>query len=149
MPDRAPDITSRVLKAAVIGVTNYIVWILVPQLLASRLTGIGDIPLTSNLIITAGVIITGLQVLGALTSGGALAAIFTGGSYVTSAYYLYLATNGGVLRFTVQGITAEISFVTLLMLLMLPSLFNALRVWITYLLEVSEGAHPLEDEVRG
>jgi len=129
----------RVIRAALTLITNVVVWVLVPNLLSGFVTS--SIPTTSfttTLVITFGIVITALQTLGALTEGMTLSIPFNSASYVASAYYIYIAADKGNLSLAYQGIRIQIVFPLLLFLLMLPSLFNVVRIPITFLLEMSE-----------
>jgi len=126
-------------RAAFILASNAVVWILIPNFLSNAITSyVPTTSLTSSLVITYGIVVTALQTLGALTRGMAISIPFNSASYIASAYYIYVAADKGVLALSYSGIEIRISFPLLLFLLMLPSLFNAVRVPITYLLEESE-----------
>lgn len=94
-----------------------------------------------------GAVITGLQVLGALTEGMAVSVPFVSGSYVVSAYYIWVATSGGNLPLSAAGLAVVLSFRPIVFLLMLPSLFGALRAPLTFLLEESEVARAFPNEL--
>ncbi len=137
------------MKAALVLVVNSVLWILLPTIIGQYLArALPSSPLAVPTFIYAfGVVITGLQVLGALTEGMALSIPFTSGSYFVSAYYIWAATGGGNLPLTAEGISILLAFRPIVFLLMLPSLFSAVRVPITFLLEQSEVARPAPDEL--
>ena len=138
----------RVLRALVLLVINTVLWILVPSLISSEIVSLlPSTPLASlSFIYAFGAMITGLQVLGALTEGMVVSVPFFSGSYVASAYYLWVAGEGGVLSTNVQGLQLTIEFRLLLFLLVLASLFNAARAPLYFLLHQSEVSRPAPDE---
>ncbi len=139
----------RVLKASFVLVLNVVLWILLPTILASYISqALPSSPLTVPVFIYAfGAAITGLQVLGALTGGMALSVPFISGSYLVSAYYIWVATDGGNLPLAAAGVSIVLAFRPLVFLVMLPSLFGAIRTPLTFLLEESEVARPATDEL--
>lgn len=128
----------RISKAAMTVILNIVVWILIPYLLSSRLSGLALPAFTSTFVITYGLIVTMLQAAGAVTEGMGLSVPFNSGSYIASAYYILVATNGGVLNMAVRGLTIELDFQLVVGLMVLASLFNAVRIPIAYLLEQTE-----------
>lgn len=140
----------RISHAASTALFNVILWILIPSILISQLSGAlpaSPIPLNTSFVYAFGITITVLQVLAILTMGMALSAPFKSGSYIAEAYYIWAAVNGGSLAFSVQGIGIGLAFQPLLFLLMLLPLFNAVRAPMTYLLEQSEASAAASDAV--
>ena len=139
----------RVFRAALLLVLNAVLWILIPTLISSEVRSVlPSTPIGSLAFIYAfGAIITGLQVLGALTEGRALSVPFVSGSYVASAYYVWVAAEGGLLSTDVRGLHFTFEFRLLLFLLVLSSLFNAARAPLTFLLHQSEAARPASDDL--
>ena len=136
----------RVWRAALVLVTNALLWFGVGNFLSSSITGsIPTTTFTSTLVLTYGIIITSLQTLGALTEGMALSVPFNSASYIASAYFTYLALDGGKLSIAVQGLRIQLVFPLLLFLLMLPSLVNVVRIPLTYLLEGSEAGREAKE----
>jgi hypothetical protein len=146
MAEKVP-LRRRVFHAAYLLVVNVIVWVLIPSVVSSALGGIlKTLPLASlTFIYEFGALITGLQVLGALTEGRAVSAVFSSGSFVAAAYYIWAAGGGGTLSFPVSGLTLTLDFKTLLFLLVLPSLVGAIRAPLTFLLDQSEAGQPARD----
>ena len=135
-----------VWRAALVLITNVLIWFVVGNLLSSLITGsIPTTSFTSSLVLTYGIIITALQTLGALTEGMALSVPINSASYIASAYFTYLALDGGKLSVAVRGLRIELVFPVLLFLLMLPSLVNVVRIPLTYLLEGSEAGREAKD----
>ncbi len=136
----------RVSRASLVLITNVFIWFVIGNLLSSLITG--SIPTTSftnSLVLTYGIVITALQTLGALTEGMALSVPFNSASYIASAYFTYLALDGGKLSIAVRGLRIELVFPLLLFLLMLPSLINVVRIPLIYLLEGSEAGREAKD----
>ncbi|HMD79295.1 MAG TPA: hypothetical protein VKF39_04850, partial [Nitrososphaerales archaeon] len=92
-------------------------------------------------------VITGLQVLGALTEGMIISVPFESGGYLAVAIYIYLAVDGGILALTTSGLGFVFSFQPLIFLLVLPPLYGALRTPVTYLMDYHEAARPSPDTV--
>jgi len=138
-----------VAKAALVFVVNAALWILLPGLLGQYLSrALPSTPLAiPTFVYTFGAAITGLLVLGALTEGMATSIPFTSGAYFVQAYYIWTATNGGNIAVSASGTSILLTFVPLVTLLMLPSLFSAIRGPLTFLLEDSEVARQAPDEV--
>jgi hypothetical protein len=145
--ERVP-LRRRVPKAAFSLVGNVIVWILLPSFISSYLAAsLPSIPLANlSFIYAFGAVITGLQVLGALTEGMAVSVPFVAGSYLVSAYYIWAATDGGMIPVSAAGVSIILSFRPLVFLLMVPSLFNAVKAPVTFLLEGNEVTRPSPDE---
>jgi hypothetical protein len=140
----------RVTRAMMFGLLNIILWIFIPTILFQYLTSISpgvSTPLTPTLIYTFGAVITGLQVLGALTEGMIISVPFESGGYLAIAVYIYMAFDGGILALTANGFGFALSFQPLIFLLVLPPLYGALRTPVTYLMEYHEAARPSPDTV--
>jgi hypothetical protein len=145
-----PGLSSRLASAALALAVNLLFWFIVPYyLLGSLEQSSSGIPLTYGLIYVFGATITAIEVVAALTKGTAVATIFNAGGSLATAFYIYLSTGGGDLSITSSGVTVDLSFPVLLTLILLPPMFNALRLGISYLLDESEGSRPMLDEVRG
>jgi hypothetical protein len=140
----------RVTRAMMLGLLNVILWIFIPTILFQYLASISpgvSIPLTPTLIYTFGAVITGLQVLGALTEGMIISVPFESGGYLATAVYIYMAVDGGILALTASGLGFVFSFQPLIFLLVLPPLYAALRTPVMYLMEYHEAARPSPDTV--
>ena len=136
----------RVWRAALVLITNVFLWFVIGNLLSSLIAGsIPTTSFTSSLVLTYGIVITALQTLGALTEGMALSVPFNSASYIASAYFTYLALDGGKLSVAVQGLRIQLVFPLLLFMLMLPSLINVVRIPLIYLLEGSEAGREAKD----
>jgi hypothetical protein len=140
-------LTHRIFRAALILVANLVFWILIPIALGGLLSKEStSTPLsTPSFVYAFGAAITALQVLAALTQGMAVSVPFNTGSYLTEAYYIWAATDGGKLAISAGGLDVSFGFAPLVYLLMLPLLFNAVRFPVTFLLEQSEVARPFSD----
>jgi hypothetical protein len=104
------------------------------------------IPLANlTYIVAAGSTITALLVIGAMTDGSAVSVPFVSGGNLAAALYVWYAVDGGTLSLSSSGFTITMVFGTLLFLLILPALFNAVRTPIEFLLERSEAAREAKD----
>lgn len=126
---------------------NLTLWIIIPSLISSLLTqGFPTLPLANlRFILTFGIIITGLQVLGAITDGMAISVPFVSGAHLASAFYIWELVAGGTLSLSAEGVSVTLSLQTLLFLLVLPSLFGAVRAPVEFLMERSEAGLPARD----
>lgn len=145
---------SRVSRAALVAIMNILLWIVVPYFFYNQFSGlvassgsVGGLALSPDYIYTFGAIITGLEVIGSLTAGSAISVPFVSGGYLASAYYVYSIVSGGSLAVAASGLQFVFSFAPLLYLLILPSLFAALKQPITFLLDQSEAGRAASDEV--
>jgi hypothetical protein len=137
-----------VLHAVRVLLLNVLVWFVIPSYLFSLLQNSQtSLPVSTTLIFTFGTIITALQVLGALTEGMAVSVPFNSGSYIASAYYVWVVLDGGKLSFSAQGLSLTLNFPVLVFLFIVPLLFNVIRFPLTYLLEMSEAAKAAKDTV--
>lgn len=129
-------------------VINLISWVIVPSLILGAISGLSSsspLPITLTFIYAAGATITGLCVMGALTEGMALSVTFMTGSHLASAYYLYAVVNGGIIAFSAAGVSLSLDFQPLLFLILLPSLFSAVKAPLTYLAGGNEAVRPAPD----
>jgi len=143
--------TRRGFNVAYTVIVNAIVWIGIPLVISSEVAAVlPGIPLSNpDFIYAFGGAIVGLKVLGALTEGRALSAVFNSGSYIASAYYVWVAGGGGTVSFDVPasgvGLPTTLVFKTGLFLLVLPSLIGAIRPPLAFLLDQSEAGRPAKD----
>ena len=138
----------RIFRAVVQLVINLVSWVVIPSLIYSAISGLSSsspLPVNLTFIYAVGATITGLQVMGALTEGMALSVPFVTGSHFTSAYYLYAVVNGGIFAFSAAGVSLSLDFQPLLFLILLPSLFSAVRTPLAYLAEGHEAVKPASD----
>ena len=143
-----PSLASRVTKAALLVIINVVAWVVIPNILLNRLQpSYSGVPFSSTEVYGFGAAITALQALAALTERSGTATVFNAASYIAEAYYIYIACNGGFLTVT-SGVTVELSFPVVMLLLMVYPLFNFVKTALTYLLEESEGSRPMSDEIR-
>ena len=144
-------LTSRIFTATYTLVLNAVLWILIPAFISSEISSeFASIPLSNlGFIYAFGGIITGLHVLSALTNGKAFSAVFASGSYIATAFYVWLAVNGGQLAVTTgsagNAVTVTLIFKTALFLLILPSLVGAIRPPLEFLLDRSEAGQAARD----
>jgi hypothetical protein len=139
-------IPSAVVQLAV----NVVLWVVIPVYvlgLISELLPSSPLPITTTSIIAFGATITGLQFLGALTEGRAVSIPLETGSHIALAYYIYSAVDGGTIALSAAGRSLSLGFQPLLYLMVLPSLFSAVRVPLAYLTDEHEAARPASDSV--
>jgi hypothetical protein len=141
--ERVP-LKKRVSRGAYMFVLDLVAWVIVPAFISSYLAqNVPTVPLADlRFIYTFGAIIIGLQLLASLTEGMAFSAVFSSGSNLASAFYIWEAVNGGVLSVGAEGAHVTLEFTPLLFLLMLPSLFGAVRSPISFFLDRSEASRP-------
>ncbi len=142
----------RIYRGALVLVVNVLFWIVIPWFLygafSSLLVSPSTLPYISLASIYAfGAIITGLQVIRALTEGMGISVFFETGSYIAIAYYIYFVLNAGVISLSASGFGITLSFQPLLYLLILPALFGAVRAPLSYLSQEHEAARPSPDFV--
>jgi len=126
----------RIFSAAVALVVNVIFWIIIPYYLGVFL--VGKVPETPLIIPTFvyefGILFIILDVCAAFFQGKAIAVPFISGAALLSALYLWLITNGGALSVSTSGISLGLGFQLLVYVLILPSVWAAIRAPLSYFL---------------
>jgi len=135
MFSQKPSMRRRVLKAAGILAVNLFLWVVLPYYLGSFLAGIAPTsPITiPGFIYEFGFVITALQVSAALTQGTFPWVPFTMATYIVEALYLWLATDGGEIGVNFSGNTLSLEFRLILLILIIPPLWGAVRAPLSYL----------------
>jgi hypothetical protein len=125
----------RVLSALWALILNVILWIVIPYYLGIFLASrVPDTPLTiPNFVYEFGIMFIVLDVGAAFFQGMAVSVPFISGAALLTAVYLWLATNGGNLSVTTSGIEIGLGFQLLLYVLVLPSIWAAIRAPLSYL----------------
>jgi len=113
----------------------------------SGLLSSSSLTINTTFIYALGFVITGLQVIGALTEGMVASVPSMTGSHIASAYYVYAAVNGGTLALSTAGIGVSLDLRPLLYLMVLPFLFSAIRTPLAYLADEHEAARAAPDLV--
>lgn len=129
---------------------NVVLFVFIPAILlryVAILVPPGSIPFSLTLIYAFGAVITGLQVLSALTEGMGVSAAFESGSFLATAAYIWVVVDGGTLALSAGGLRFVLSFQPLLFLAVLPPLYGALRAPLSYLLDLHEASNPSPDTV--
>ncbi len=133
-----PNVTmrKRVSSAVWALVLNAIIWIVVPYYIGTLLAGkVPETPLTiPTFVYEFGILFIALDVGAAFFQGKAISVPFISGAAILSAVYLWLVTNGGVLSFSTSGMSFGLGFTTLLYVLILPSIWAAIRAPISYMI---------------
>lgn len=126
----------RIGRAAWALVINAVLWIVLPSFIAMFLAGrVSGTPITTPLFIYEfGALFIALDVGAALTEGMAVSVPLLSGVALLSAAYLWLATNGGDLAFSVSGVTIGLQFRLLVLAFIIPSLWGVLKAPLSYIL---------------
>jgi hypothetical protein len=116
-------------------VVNTIFWIVIPYYLGVFLTGrVPDSALTvPTFVYEFGILFIILEVGAAFFQGKVVAVPMISGVALLTVIYIWYATNGGVLGVETSGITLALSFRLMLYVLVLPSIWAAIRAPLTYL----------------
>ena len=125
----------RILKASWVLFLNLLLWIVVPYYIGMYLSrSIPSSPITiPTFVYEFGIVLTILDVAAALTQGMAISIPFISGAALVSALYLWLITNGGNLTVSAQGTSIVLGFQLLVYLLIVPSLWAAVRAPLSYM----------------
>ncbi len=126
----------RVMSAVWAFIFNVILWIVIPYYIGSLLAGkVPETPITiPAFVYEFGALFIILDVGAAFFIGRAAALPFLSGAALLSAVYLWLVTNGGVLSVSTSGISISLGFTLLVYILIVPSLWAAIRAPISYLI---------------
>jgi len=125
----------RITSAAWALVVNAIFWIVIPYYVGVFLTGrVSDSALTvPTFVYEFGILFIILEVGAAFFRGKAVAVPMISGVALLTVVYIWYVTNGGVLGVETSGITLALGFRLLLYVLVLPSIWAAIRAPLTYL----------------
>jgi len=125
----------RIMSAVWALVVNTIFWIVIPYYVGVFLTGrVQDSALTvPTFVYEFGILFIMLEVGAAFYRGKAVAVPMISGVALLTVVYIWYVTNGGVLGVETSGITLALSFRLLLYVLVLPSIWAAIRAPLTYL----------------
>jgi hypothetical protein len=126
----------RIFRASWILIVNVILWIVVPYYAGVFLAKyIPSSPITiPTFVYEFGIVLTILEVGAALTEGMAVSVPFISGAALVSAVYLWIITNGGNMAVSAQGISIVLGFQLLVYLLIVPSLWAAVRAPLSYII---------------
>ena len=126
----------RITSAVWAFVVNAIFWIVIPYYVGVFLTGrVSDSALTvPTFVYEFGILFIILEVGAAFYRGKAVAVPMISGVALLTVVYIWYVTNGGVLGVETSGITLALSFRLLLYVLVLPSIWAAIRAPLTYLI---------------
>jgi len=142
----------RVLSAAWALLINAIIWIVIPYYIGSLLVGkVPDSAITvPTFVYEFGAIFIILAVGAAFFQGKAIGVPFISGTALLTVVYLWLVTNGGNLSVRESGIDVGLGFQLLLYVIIMPSIWAAIRAPLSYLiwrrnsLKSSSPAAPME-----
>ena len=124
----------RVTSAVWALVINVIIWIVIPYYIGTLLVGkVPETPLTiPTFVYEFGVLFIIFDVGAAFFQGKAISVPFISGAAILSAVYLWLVTNGGSLSLSVSGLNIGFDFRLILYVIILPSIWAAVRTPISY-----------------
>jgi len=125
----------RITSAVWAFVVNVIFWIVIPYYVGVFLTGrVPDSALTvPTFVYEFGILFIILEVGAAFFQGKAVAVPMISGVALLTVVYIWYATNGGILGVETSGITLALSFRLMLYVLVLPSIWAAIRAPLTYM----------------
>ena len=135
MYGRTVTTRKRITSAVWAFVVNVIFWIVIPYYVGVFLTGrVPDSALTvPTFVYEFGILFIILEVGAAFFQGKAVAVPMISGVALLTVVYIWYATNGGILGVETSGITLALSFRLMLYVLVLPSIWAAIRAPLTYL----------------
>ena len=133
----------RIFKAVWTTVLNVAVWIVAPYYLGTFLAKVApSTPLSvPTFVYEFGIAITVLEAVAVLTEGMAISVPFISATSLLMAYYLWLATEGGRIAVSAGGTNIVIGFQALVFVLMLPSLWGAIKAPLEYLVRRRAAQH--------
>ena len=125
----------RITSAVWALVVNAIFWIVIPYYVGVFLSGrVPDSALTvPAFVYEFGILFIILEVGAAFFRGKAIAVPMISAVALLTVVYIWYATNGGILGVETSGITIALSFRLLLYVLVLPSIWAAIRAPLTYI----------------
>jgi len=125
----------RITSAVWALVVNAIFWIVIPYYVGVFLSGrVPDSALTvPTFVYEFGILFIILEVGAAFFRGKAIAVPMISAVALLTVVYIWYATNGGILGVETSGITIALSFRLLLYVLVLPSIWAAIRAPLTYI----------------
>ena len=124
----------RITSAVWALVVNTIFWIVIPYYLGVFLTGrVPESALTvPTFVYEFGILFIILEVGAAFFQGRGVAVPMISGVALLTVVYIWYATNGGNLGVETSGISLVLGFRTMLYVLVLPSIWAAIRAPLTY-----------------
>ena len=133
-----PNVTMRrrVTSAILAFAVNAIFWVVIPYYLGVFLAGkVPETPLViPTFVYEFGAVFIALEVCAAFFQGKAIAVPFISSAALLSAVYLWLITNGGALSIGAYGISVSLGFQVLVYVLILPSIWAAIRAPLSYMI---------------
>lgn len=125
----------RIMSALWALVVNVIFWIVIPYYVGVFLSGrVPESALTvPSFVYEFGILFIILEVGAAFFKGKAVAVPMISGVALLTVVYIWYATNGGILGVETSGITIALDFRLLLYVLVLPSIWAAIRAPLTYM----------------
>lgn len=126
----------RVAKAVWALIINAVFWIVIPYYVGTYLASrVPETPLAiPTFVYEFGILFIALDVGAAFFDGMAISVPFLSAVALLSAVYLWLVTNGGYLTFNASGTSIALGFKLLVYVLVLPSIWAAIRAPLAYLI---------------
>ena len=134
MYDQTITTRKRITSAVWAFVVNAIFWIVIPYYVGVFLTGkVPESALTvPTFVYEFGILFIVLEVGAAFFRGKAVAVPLISAVALLTVVYIWYATNGGILGVETSGITLALSFRLMLYVLVLPSIWAAIRAPLSY-----------------
>lgn len=135
MMEPKPPLRKRVTRAVTVLVVGTFMWILIPDYIGVLVAGKvqASAVLNPEFVFVIGIMIIGLQVADALSEGTRPSIPIQSAVSLLIAYYIWAATNGGSLTFSSDGTVVGLWFEPLVLLVMLPSLWTAVRTPLSFI----------------
>jgi len=133
--DQTITTRKRISSAVWAFVVNAIFWIVIPYYVGVFLSGrVPESALTvPTFVYEFGILFIVLEVGAAFFRGRAVAVPMISAVALLTVIYIWYATNGGVLGVETSGITLALNFRLMLYVLVLPSIWAAIRAPLSYL----------------
>jgi hypothetical protein len=129
-----PPLRKRIARAVAVLVVGALMWIIIPDYIGLLIaTEMPASALTDPVfVLVIGTVLTGLQVADAMAEGTRPSIPIQSAVSLLIAYYIWAATNGGNLVFAVGTMRVALDFQVLVLLVILPSLWTAVRTPLSY-----------------
>ena len=126
----------RIMSAMFALIINAIFWIVIPYYIGTLLaTRVPESALVvPTFVYEFGAMFIILEVGAAFFQGKAISVPFISGAALLSAVYIWLVTNGGNLTVVASGISIGLGFQLMLYVLILPSIWAAIRAPLSYMI---------------
>jgi len=129
-----PPLKKRATRAITVLVAGIFMWLLIPDYIGVLVTGKiqSSAILNPEFVFVVGGVIIGLQVAYEIAEGTRSSIPIQSALSLFIAYYIWAATNGGSLAYSSNGTEVGLWFEPLVLLVMLPSLWTAVRTPLSF-----------------